>query len=207
MSHYQFCLHNKLYPESPTYNIPSVFRIHGALNVPALRKSIQTVLGRHEVFRMTFSSRNNFQDPQIFDRPLYLFEEIDAGGVAADQLERQLDEEIVHPFDLDAGPLVRVHLFHLKPEQFVLLIVMHHSITDLRSKELLGKQISECYEMNVLNGHAPFSESCFQYSNHLKRLQSWFSSPAASQMREFWKMELHDFEGLIQLPLDHSTLR
>ena len=204
MSYHYFCLHNKLYPESPTYNIPSVFRIEGDLNIPAFDRSIETVLNRHDVFRMTFSDRDEILVPRIHDQPLFLMEQTDLENIAGPyQLEQRLVEEIARPFDLDAGPLIRLHLFRLKAEQFVLLIVLHHSVTDLRSKELLGRQISAAYQAIVSNGPTPVFEFRFQYSKYLDRQQAWISSPLAKQMLEFWKKELHGHGGLISLPLDH----
>ncbi len=203
MSNYQFCLHNKVYPDSPTYNLPFVFKIEGELNTSAFRESVGTVLSRHEIFRMTFSGKNF--DPEAHEQPLYFFKQIDLEGSAElyEQLALRIDEEISRPFDIGTGPLIRLHLFRLEPSQFVLLVLMHHSITDLRSKELLLRQISESYEAILKKEQLTVPEARFKYSDYLNRLREWLSSPAADKVREFWKNELRDFEGLIQLPLDH----
>ena len=205
MNYYQFYLHNQLYPESPTYNIPSLFRIHGELDVMALRESIDHVLSRHDVFRMTFSSGGGRLRIETHDHARCHFPEINRIDDAEDPnaLSRHLDEEIARPFDLATGPLIRCRLFELHADHFVLLVVMHHCITDLHSKELLGKQISAAYAALTQTGNVAEQEPGSDYAACLKRQQQWIATSSADKMRRFWKRELEDAEGLIQLPLDH----
>ena len=202
MSHYYFWLHNQLHPDSPTYNIPAVFRIYGPLDISALQASIDTVISRHEVFGIAFSAQGEILPRHIQDNQDCRVEQIQLVG-EPEQLQRRIREEITLPFDLSTGPLIRIRLLQVDPEHHILLIVMHHIITDLRSKELLGAQITVCYDTIVKKKNLPCLAPSFQYSNYVNRQQAWKSSPPAREMIEFWKKEIQDYSGSLALPLDY----
>ena len=204
MSYNFFWLHHQLHPESPTYNIPAVFTIYGPLDIPALQKSIDTVIRRHDVFTITFSQQGGIQKHSIGDEFQVRLEQTPLGSVRTpDQLKQLLAQEIIRPFNLNTGPLFRARLIHLDTEKYVLLLVMHHCITDLRSKELLSAQISTCYDTIVKKRNQPFLESPYQYSHYINRRQAWISSQPAREMLNFWKKEIRDFTGFLDLPVDH----
>ncbi|MHB8790244.1 MAG: non-ribosomal peptide synthetase [Desulfobulbaceae bacterium] len=203
MSYNFFWLHHQLHPESSTYNIPAVFYICGSLDIQALEKSIDTVIRRHDVFRITFSEQGEIQKHAIDDEyPIGLEQVHLVGESTPDELKQILTREIIRPFNLKTGPLLRVRLFHLDKDKYVLLLVMHHCITDLRSKELLSAQISTCYDTIVKKRNLPILESAYQYSHFINRRQAWLSSQPAREMLNFWKKEVQNFTGLLDLPVD-----
>ncbi|MCL7489548.1 MAG: amino acid adenylation domain-containing protein [Desulfobulbaceae bacterium] len=204
MSHYYFWLNSRLHPDSSTYNIPAVFNISGPLDIPALEKSIATVIRRHEVFNMTFSPQGEIRPQSIANERLFHSGEIGPDEASTpDELKQSITNEITRPFNLETGPLIRVRLIHREKNNYVLVMVLHHIITDLRSKELLGAQISACYDTIIKKRKLPLLESPFLYSNYVKRRRAWESTQPAGAMLEFWKNEVQDHKGLIDLPLDH----
>ena len=120
----------------------------------------------------------------------------------ADHLPLRIREEIARPFNLRTGPLIRIRLLQVETDCHILLLVMHHSITDLRSKELLGAQISVCYDTLVKKKNLPCLEPPSQYSHYVRRQQMWKSSVAAREMIEFWRKEIQEQGGALALPLD-----
>jgi amino acid adenylation domain-containing protein len=204
MSQEYFWLNTQLHPDSPTYNIPSVLNITGPLNIPALEKSINCVINRHEALRMIFSHQTGHLKHHIQKQLILDLEQTDFSKVRGqEQLKKLINKEIVRPFNLTTGPLIRVHLIHLDKEKYVLLIIIHHIITDLRSKELLGSEISACYNSIVKDKNLPFFEEPVPYSHLISKYKEWISSKAAETALDFWRNEVQDHSGLIDLPLDH----
>jgi len=202
MSQDYFWLNNQLHPESSAYNIPLVWNISGPLDIPALEKSINYVIKRHEALRMTFSFQGG--KPQVSQKLILNLNPIDFKNAGdQEQLNKFINKEIVQPFNLATGPLIRAHLILLDKEKFVLLIIMHHIITDLRSKELLCVELSACYSAFAKDDNLPIFEDVFPYSHLISKYEEWKSSKVAESMFNFWKDELRDSPGLLNLPLDH----
>lgn len=204
MSHYHFWLSSQLQPESSAYNIPSVFKISGPLDISALERSIDTVLRRHEVFRITFANQAKIRHLPPGDQHHFRLEKILPDEIISpDELKRYINEVITRPFDLETGPLIRALLIRHDTEKYVLVIVIHHIISDLRSKEILGAQISACYDTIVKKRNLPSLASPFLFSSHVSRRSSWKTTPAARYMLEYWQNETKGIGGAINLPLDH----
>jgi len=205
MSQDYFWLNNQLHPDSPTYNIPSVFNISGPIDIPALEKSINFVIERHEALRMTFSSHGRHPEQHIAKQLILNIEQTEFSRIHdQEELKSLINKEIVRPFNLTTGPLIRVHLIHLDTERYILIITIHHIITDLRSKEILGSEISACYNSIVKNKDLPLFEEPVPYSRLSSKYKEWISTRAAENMLDFWRDELQGRAGLINLPLDHA---
>jgi len=205
MSQEYFWLNNQLHPDSTTYNIPSVLNITGPLNIPALEISINNVINRHEALRMTFPHQTGHPEHHIPKQLILDLEQTDFRRISdQEKLKKLICKEIVRPFNLTTGPLIRIHLIHLDTEQYVLIITIHHIIIDLRSKELLGSEISACYNSIIKDKKWPFGEEPVPYSRLISRYKEWISTRAAEDMLDFWRNELHNHSGLINLPLDHT---
>ena len=106
-------------PGSPFYNIPSAIRLTGELNVAALRRALNEIVGRHEALRTTFAVVDGEPSQLIapsltLDAPL-----VDLGGLPEAEREaealRLAREEARQPFDLSRGPLLRARLIRLTP--------------------------------------------------------------------------------------------
>jgi len=107
-----------------------VFRILSPLDILALRAVFQTLIARHASLRSTFSHQDGQPVQIVHGHQDVHFEEIDASMDTEEELQRRVSEAYRHPFDLEQGPLFRVSLFTRAPEEHVLLIVMHHIVTD-----------------------------------------------------------------------------
>src|SRR5438270_52021 len=123
---------DQLEPNSPLYNIPVLMRVTGALDTEALKRAIEAIVARHEGLRIQISSVED--SPCQFVREANHFEfkvvlvsdHEDLQGEA----NRLVQEETRRPFDLSKDPLLRVLVLRLKPEEHLLLITMHHIISD-----------------------------------------------------------------------------
>ncbi len=121
-------------PGNPAYNIPAAIRLTGALRPRALRRSIAAIMRRHEVLRTVFVVLASqpvqiVQPPAGLRMPVVDLRALPEPTRAA--LARALSvAEARRPFDLARGPLVRATLLRLAPAEHVLLLTMHHIVTD-----------------------------------------------------------------------------
>lgn len=208
MNQKQFWLINQIQPNNPAYNIPSVFIINGPLNISAVEQSINEIIHRHEIFRTSFTDREGrFTREIVKTRPVKVQITDISDLPQAKQINEQnllINQEITKPFDLRSGPLLRAHIIlSIRRKKHVLVIVMHHIITDLHAKTLFASELSSFYNSISSGIPTPSLETPLQYSDHVHWKQEWSRTPAAEAEIKFWQQELKEQTGLLNLPLDH----
>ena len=139
-----------LEPESPAYNVPAAVRLRGPVDRAALEAAVRSLVRRHPALRTAFAvvrgeprQRVEAADGPIV-RHLQLTEE-DARGWSRGRLAERLHAEARRPFDLEQGPLFRVHLFRRSALERVLLFSMHHIVTDFWSLGVLVDELGALY--------------------------------------------------------------
>jgi len=201
-----FWLINQLLPESPAYNIPSVFRLKGRLNLPALEKGINGIIHRHEVFRTTFTTLNG-EPVQVIAPRLHLdLPVIDLGGQRGSkrdvEVQRLISEEVVRPFDLSSGPLIRAQLLRLSDEEHVFLIVMHHIITDLYTLNRFVRELTILYDAYSTGKPSPLAKPPRQYADYVVWQQEWLKGKRYLSMLSYWRQQIEGQTGFLDLPTD-----
>ena len=203
---HQFWLINQFYPQSPAYNIPSVFKITGSLNIPVLEKSINEIINRHQILRTTFRSENG-ETMQVVHNHLYLNIEVSdfRNTSTPDQLEIDnfIRDEISQHFDLQQGPLMRLKLFIIKNEEFIFCITMYHIIVDLHSKDMFADEVSSVYNAIINKLEIPPSNNQYQYSDYSLWEKQWFNDPQFNRMLSYWKEKLKGADDFLHFPADH----
>ncbi|MFP2933044.1 amino acid adenylation domain-containing protein, partial [Pyxidicoccus sp. 3LG] len=125
---------DQLEPGSPLYNMPAALRLEGTLDVGALERAISDVVERHEALRTTFASRDGEPVQVIHPATALSVPVVDLTALSADarqaEVMRLAREEALRPFDLTTGPLLRVTLLRLGEREHVLLLTMHHIVSD-----------------------------------------------------------------------------
>ncbi len=125
---------DQLEPDRSVYNVPIGLRLRGSLNVASLKRSLNEIVHRHEVLRTTFPSVGG-QPVQLVSGSLILsLPVVELTGLPVIEREnealRLTNEEAERPFDLARGPLLRATLLRLAPEDHVLLLTLHHIVSD-----------------------------------------------------------------------------
>src|SRR4029450_1255245 len=137
---------DQLEPNSSVYNVPSAIRFKGPLNITALERSFNEIIRRHEVVRTTFSTVEGQPVQNISPSLNLLLTIVDLGHLSESEREaaarRLATEEARRPFDLARGPLLRVTLLRLDDEDHVLLLTMHHIVSDGWSIGVLHRELS-----------------------------------------------------------------
>src|SRR3970040_172470 len=134
---------------SAAYHLGGAVRLHGVLDRPALRKSLDTIVERHEALRTTFAQVNGEVRPEVREIAAFELREVDRGGHEAEEREAQIARHAAQdsgdPFDLSAGPLIRGRLLRLSDEEHVLILTMHHIVADGWSVGILLEEVRTLY--------------------------------------------------------------
>src|SRR5262249_47959319 len=140
---------HQLQPDSPAYTIPLAVRLVGSLNVHSLEKSLSEIIRRHTILRTTFHEHDQFPVQMIAAPTPFSLPHADISTLAPmlRQAEAQciVQQEANQPFDLTSGPLLRALLLRLGEDEHVLLLTMHHIISDAWSSGVLVREITTLY--------------------------------------------------------------
>ncbi|MFD2169077.1 amino acid adenylation domain-containing protein [Tumebacillus lipolyticus] len=197
---------DKLMPGSSMYNIPFATRMVGKLDVDAMARSLQEIVDRHETLRTVFIEENGapMQVVQLnvpFAMPVldlsYLPEES-----RMDHVSKLALADGSRPFDLETGPLMRTTLLKLNEQDHVLLLTMHHIISDAWSFGVLMKEVAVLYEAFTSNLPSPLPDLPIQYVDYTSWQLEHLSGGELERQVSYWKKKLGDHPPMLQLPTD-----
>jgi amino acid adenylation domain-containing protein len=185
---------------SVAYNVPLAVRLNGELNVPALREAVTEIVRRHEVLRTCFPCHNGEPEQQIGGGEKIKLEAVDLGGLpvtARYAIARRLaEDEPGRGFNLATGPLVRVMLVSSSHRENVLVVVMHHIVSDGWSTGILIKELSVLYQAFLAGGDSPLKPLKFQYADYAVWQRNWLNGDVVEQEMSYWRKQLHGLERL-----------
>jgi len=193
---------DQLEPGSPAYNIPSAVRLSGEVSPSRLERIFAEIVRRHEALRTTFAAHEGrpvqvIADPAPVPLPL-----VDLTGLAEDDREtraRELaTEEARRPFDLQRGPLLRLALLRLAAREHVLLVTMHHIVSDGWSMGVLLRDIA------ALSAESPLPELPVQYADFAVWQRGWLQGEALEAQLASWKRRLAGAPHVLELPTDRT---
>ena len=188
------------------YHLPAALRLRGPLDIRALKASLEKIVRRHEILRTTFPIRNGRPVQAIapcLPVSLGLADLSDLPEQAqAVSVERQLDQAIGQPFDLAAGPLFRVKLLRLAAEEHVIILVMHHIVTDGWSLGVLIEELSAGYDACSRGADPARPDLPIQYADFTCWQREWLSGERLHAQIEFWKAKLAGAPPRLELPTD-----
>ncbi|WP_374015851.1 amino acid adenylation domain-containing protein [Paenibacillus thiaminolyticus] len=187
------------------YNMPLKVSIRGTLDKDRLLDSLQALVDRHESLRTTITAREDGELVQIIaERSQAELNLIDLQDLMNDSRKRQaivdqmVHDDAVSPFDLERGPLLRVSLFTLSEQEHLLLINMHHIISDGWSLQVFLKELSTIYEKGV----SALPELPVQYADYVIWQSERLTDEFLEQESNFWLNHLAGAPTVLQLPAD-----
>ncbi|GAB1537494.1 hypothetical protein NUACC21_01380 [Scytonema sp. NUACC21] len=195
-------------PESGFYNIPVAVRFQGQPNIIALEHSLNHIISRHEALRTNFIQVDG-QPMQVIasSTPLSLtvvdLQQLDTteGEITCQQL---IAVEAVRPFDLATDLLVRASLFQLQPTEHVLLLVMHHIVSDAWSMGVLVRELATVYQAICNELPIALPELPIQYADFAVWQQQWLQGEVLAKQMEYWQQQLAGAPSLLELPTERS---
>lgn len=182
-----------------SYNIPWALRLRGVLDIAAFRRALNRLMARHESLRTTFGEEDG-EPIQIIAPHLTLEPEVhevaEAGvlGYAAAHA-RQI-------FDLSKGPLIKVSLLKLSAGDHVLLINMHHIISDGWSTGVFVRELSALYGAFVKGEEELLPELPIQYVDYAQWQREWLQAEVLEKQLAYWEGQLRGAPKLLELPTD-----
>ncbi len=197
----------QLEPNRSTYCIATVYRLTGSLNVTALEQSLHELVQRHEILRTTFPSVDGLPVQVISKEtaltlPLINLEELSPNQREA-EAQRQAKQEAQRPFNLAQGPLFRAKLLRLTAREHVLLLNMHHIISDGWSFDVSFRELTALYQAFASNKPSPLPKLPIQYADFALWQREWIQDEFLQSQLDYWRQQLSGELPVLQLPTDH----
>ncbi|HEY7598853.1 MAG TPA: condensation domain-containing protein, partial [Candidatus Limnocylindrales bacterium] len=182
---------DQLDPGNPSYNVPSALLIEGLLHPPLLVRALGEVARRHEVLRTVFHADGGEPRPIVLPWAPLTVPVIDLGGVAgAGEAEPDLVErEARLGFDLGRGPLLRARLLRLADRRHVLLLTMHHIVSDGWSISILVRETCALYRAFGNGASPPLAALPIQYQDFAAWQRRWFDGEREQAQRRYWRRQ------------------
>ncbi|NJM71691.1 MAG: amino acid adenylation domain-containing protein, partial [Scytonema sp. RU_4_4] len=197
---------NQLEGSSATYNIPAAVRITGALDINALQQALSEIVHRHEVLRTSFPTVNGTPRQVIHPEVTININVVDLQqilGTECETVQKQLVlEEAITPFTLEIAPLIRCSLLQLSATEYVLLLTMHHIVSDGWSMGVFIRELSAVYQAFCVGKPSPLPELPIQYGDFAVWQRQWLSGLVLETQLNYWLCQLHSAPSLLQLPTD-----
>jgi len=196
---------DRLEPGSTAYNMPSPIRLRGRLDRSALERALGEIVRRHESLRTTFAEREDepvqvILPPGSFHLPL-----TDLAGIPGEIRaveERRLLIEDKQPFDLERGPLFRAALVRLAPEEHLLLLDMHHIVSDGWSFGVFYREMGALYSAFMEGRPSPLPELPVQYADFSIWQREWLQGPVLEEQLSYWRERLAGVPPALEMPVD-----
>ncbi|HEV2754810.1 MAG TPA: amino acid adenylation domain-containing protein, partial [Actinomycetota bacterium] len=198
---------HQLDPESPQYNIFQALRVRGALDVEALDRALSDVVARHESLRTTFPTVDG-EPFQVVHAPAPVtidVTELDYLDGDKRELEarRVAAAEATRPFDLENGPLLRARALRLDHDDHVVVLAMHHIVSDGWSTAVFTRELSALYNAHRTGERAPLPELPIQYADFAAWQRQRLSGDALRRQLDYWRDRLAGLAPVLELPTDH----
>ncbi|MFB1485371.1 amino acid adenylation domain-containing protein, partial [Corallococcus sp. RDP092CA] len=197
---------NQMEPDSPLYNIVLPVRLDGELDIEVLEQSFTELVRRHESLRTTFHAEGGGAVQRIHAPSRASLQVVDLRDLSdADreaEAKRLTDLEMNRGFRLDTGPLMRALVLRMSGTEHVLLLTLHHIITDGWSMGLLVREIGTLYAAYREGRPSPLPELTVQYADYAGWQRDWLRSDVMGKHVEYWKQQLSGAPAALELPTD-----
>ena len=214
--------------ESAAYNMSGALQIDGSLNLTALEQALQEIERRHEVLRTYYPMVEGSPVQAIASNSSSILQVVDLQDLPTSEqsteVRRLARVEAENPFDLSKAPLLRIKLLRLGQQEHILLLTMHHIISDGWSLGILVRELSVLYGVSAntrdvgaispsetlyaeryslgRERESPLPELPIQYADFAVWQRQWLSSQLDRQL-SYWKQQLKDAPPILELPTDY----
>jgi amino acid adenylation domain-containing protein len=197
---------HELEPTSSFYNVPVAVRLRGRLQIDAMQRTLNKIVQRHESLRTSFPTIDA-QPVQSIDPSLVLeLSLIDLSTLPEDEREHEAQkratEEARRAFNLATGPLIRASLLRLGAEDHVLLVTMHHIVSDGWSMGVLIREVGGLYRAFIEGKPSPLAELPVQYADFAAWQRGWLAGEVFETHLRYWKRQLGGELPVLNLPAD-----
>ncbi|WP_293128194.1 non-ribosomal peptide synthetase [Microcoleus sp. bin38.metabat.b11b12b14.051] len=196
---------DELVPNNPFYNVPAALRVTGSLNFPALQQTFNEILRRHEALRTTLAVVAGEPVQRIADAfhlPIYVFDLRNLPEESRQsEANRLTAKEAQRPFNLSTDLLLRVTLLHLDDGEYLLMLNMHHIVSDGWSIGVLIQELGAIYTAFAIGKPSPLPELSVQYADFAKWQREWLQGEVLETQLAYWRRQLNGI-SMLNLPAD-----
>ncbi|HVK94673.1 MAG TPA: amino acid adenylation domain-containing protein, partial [Noviherbaspirillum sp.] len=191
---------------SAFYNIPAAVRLTGQLDIAAFTHTLNEIVRRHEVLRTTFTSADGTPVQIIAPAVELALPITDLGNLPHSERETQaqclVQKEAQTHFDLATGPLIRAGLLRLAPDEHILVLTVHHIVSDGWSMGILVHEIATLYAAYVQGLPSPLPALTIQYADFAHWQRQWLTGEVLQRQLSYWTTQLAGAPALLTLPTD-----
>jgi amino acid adenylation domain-containing protein len=192
--------HAQLEPNSPDYNLPATFTIQGNLNVVALQQSFNKIIERHEILRTSLIEIDG-EAVQVIAPSLKInLEVIERQELVDTQLQQIIQAEALKSFDLSKAPLFRIKLLRFDSEKHILIVVMHHIISDFWSEEVLLQELTTLYESKITQKPITLPDLLIQYADFAMWQRQYLQGEILENHLNYWRQQLEGDLPVLNFP-------
>lgn len=194
--------------EKYIFNIPQSYVLNGLLDRSSFVRAIQKLIARHEILRTVFCQEDGQPMQVVKDEESFGFS-VNVIDYTSEKdpdslLKKIVQDEEVYPFDLEKGPLIRVTLICLNPARHVLLLTIHHIISDGWSLEVMKNDVFASYNSLIAGGDGVLPALQIQYKDFAYWQKKQMDEGSLFENRKYWLQVFAKPAPVIDLPLDFS---
>ncbi len=194
-----------LEPDNTSYNILGLTQLSGSLNIAALERVIAEIIRRHAILRTSFSlidgQPRQVIHPTETPSPL-IYEDQRQYPLTDTDIHQRAQQELQRPFDLSQAPLVRFTLLQQSDHDFMLIMALHHIISDGWSTGILIQELTQLYPSYCQDQPSPLAELAIQYADFAVWQRQWLQGDVLDTQLNYWKDQLANAPAALSLPTD-----
>ncbi|MEM7580133.1 MAG: amino acid adenylation domain-containing protein, partial [Cyanobacteria bacterium P01_A01_bin.80] len=196
----------QLAPENSAYQFQATMEFRGQLDVAVLKRSLDKIVERHEIFRTTYQGIDGRLFQVVNPHEPISFTVIDLQSFPESERETEaqklVDYEVQKPFNMSQLPLVKWVLLKFSDEEHLLVHIEHHLAHDGWSFNVFLGELMELYQTFCAGKPSPLPEPSFQFADFANWQRQWVKTPEAEAQLAYWKQKLSGSSPLLELPLD-----
>jgi amino acid adenylation domain-containing protein len=197
---------DQLETASAVYHIPMAVRLRGDLRRDALQSALHALVQRHEALRTVFVAERGDPQQEIAIAGSFTLQEADLGSLDEAQRDEQVWRhkvaETTEPFDLRMGPLIRGRLLQLGSQEHVLLVTMHHIVSDGWSMEVFIRELGALYAAHCEGREPRLEPLTIQYADYAQWQRQWLQGELLNEQLRYWRERLRGCAPQLELPTD-----
>jgi amino acid adenylation domain-containing protein len=192
--------------ETAAYIVPTALRLEGPLDVGVLERCFGEVMRRHDSLRTTFEIDQVTGAPEQLVNPWTPFrlETIDLSDIPEEQRfarARALANEEAHAaFNLRTGPLLRASLLKLAEDDHILLLTIHHIVSDMWSTQILTREVTLLYQAFSRGEESPLPELPIQFADYAHWQRNRMQGEVLEKQLAYWRKQLNGRLPVLELP-------
>jgi len=194
-------------PTRSAYNLPRALRLTGELNADALEDALNRVIDRHDILRTAFIEIDGAATQVIERSARLILHREDLAGLDQQALSQRIEQHARQPFDLTQAPLMRATLLRLSRAEHVLLLNMHHIVSDAWSNTILMQDMTQAYGRALLGDPSGLPPLPMQYADYATHQRGdYLQSAACRRSGEYWSQYLGRDLPTLELPQDFPRI-